>query len=184
MDYFSINQQHGLVGNTNHCGNYYTYQSLGKTQSAGGYRVAPTAGAHPCGEVMKNYNVGKSWFHVDIVYLVNSQGGTPTLDNGDLVSKFNKGHFVRLGQYQLSQWIDVQSTQFVNYFTVPATGTKYQLLGKASVTQGNYQIVMQNNYLTQGEFTKKLLITEVGLLGSTNHVLGFTAFAYGKHAYI
>lgn len=110
---------------------------------------------------------------------MNSQGGTPTLDNGDLVSSFNKAHFIRLGQYQLSQWVDVQSTQFINYFTVAATGTKYQLLGKASVTQGNYQVVMQNNYLTQGEFTKKLVITEVGLLGATNHVLGFTAFAYG-----
>lgn len=85
---------------------------------------------------------------------MDSQGGTPTLDNGDLISNFNKNHFVRLDQYQLSQWIDVQSQQFVNYFTVPATGTKYQLIGKASVTAGNYQIIMQNNYLTKGTFTK------------------------------
>lgn len=85
---------------------------------------------------------------------MNSQGGTPQLDNGDLVSSFNKEHFIRLGQYQLSQWVDVQSTQFVNYFTVPATSTKYQLVGKATVTPGNYQVVMQNNYLTKGQFTK------------------------------
>ncbi len=116
---------------------------------------------------------------IDIVYLVNSQGSTPQLDNGDLVSSFNQNHFIRLSQYQLSQWVDVQSTQFVNYFTIPATSTKYQLLGKASVTAGNYQVVMQNNYPTKGSFTKELLITEVGLLGTTNHILGFTAFAYG-----
>lgn len=92
--------------------------------------------------------------NTDIIYLVDSQGGTPTLDNGDLVSNFNKNHFKRLSQYQLSQWIDVQSTRFINYFTISATGTKYELLGKASVTPGNYQVVMQNNYLTKGEFTK------------------------------
>ena len=59
-----------------------------------------------------------------------------------------------MNQYQLSQWIDVQSTQFVNYFTVSATSTKYWLLGKASVTAGNYQVVMQNNYLTKSSFAK------------------------------
>jgi hypothetical protein len=84
------------------------------------------------------------------VYLVNSQGGTPKLDNGDLTSSFSQNHFKRLSQYQLSQWIDVQSTQFINYFTIPATSTKYELVGKADVTPGNYQVVMQNNYLTQG----------------------------------
>jgi hypothetical protein len=114
-----------------------------------------------------------------LVFVVNSQGGTPTLDNGDLVSPFNRAHFIRLGQYQLSQWADVQSTQFVNYFTIAATGTKYLLMGKTEVSPGNYQIVMENNYLTKGQFQKELLITEVGLLGATNHVLGFAVFAYG-----
>jgi hypothetical protein len=91
---------------------------------------------------------------------VNSQGGTPQLDNGDLVSSFGKDyHFARLSQHQLAQWVDVQSQQFINYFTVPATNKKYQLVGKASVSAGNYQIVMQNNLLTQGEFTKQLLVS-------------------------
>lgn len=62
----------------------------------------------------------------DIIYLVDSQGGTPVLDTGNLVSSFNKNyHFVRLNQYQLSQWVDVLSQQFVNYFTIAATSTKY-----------------------------------------------------------
>jgi hypothetical protein len=110
---------------------------------------------------------------------VNSQGGTPRLDNGDLVSSFSQAHFTRLSQYQLSQWVDVQSSLFVNYFSVAATSTKYLLLGKSAVTPGNYQVVMQNNYATKGQFTKELVITEVGLLGATNHVLGFAVFAYG-----
>jgi hypothetical protein len=114
-----------------------------------------------------------------LVFLVDGQGSTPKLDNSDLVSSFSQGHFSRLGQYQLSQWVDVQSTQFVNYFTVAATGTKYSLVGKAAVTPGNYQVVMQNNYLTKGKFSKELIITEVGVLGATNHVLGFSVFAYG-----
>lgn len=88
--------------------------------------------------------------HVDLIFLVDSQGGTPKLDNGDLVSSFNQDHFKRLPQYQLSQWVDVQSTGFVNYFTVAATSSKWLLAGKAAVTPGNYQIVMQNNYLTNG----------------------------------
>jgi hypothetical protein len=115
---------------------------------------------------------------------VNSQGGTPKLDNGDLVSSFNQDHFNRLAQYQLSQWVDVESTRFVNYFTVAATGSKWLLAGKAAVSPGNYQVVMQNNYLTKGQFTKELVITEVGLLGATNHVLGFTVFAYGTPPFI
>lgn len=60
MDYLSIKQLHGEVDNTNHCGTYYSYESLGKTVTAGGYRAALSAHAHPCGEVMYNYNVGTS----------------------------------------------------------------------------------------------------------------------------
>ena len=119
--------------------------------------------------------------NLDIIYVVDSQGGTPTLDNGDLVSSFALKHFARLNQYQLSQWVDVLSTQFISYFTVSATKTKYILVGKVDVTQGNYQIVMQNNYLTKGEFSKQLIISEVGMLGTTNHILGFTLFAYGRN---
>ncbi len=103
------------------------------------------------------------------------------MDNGDLVSSFNKdNHFIRLNQYQLSQWVDVQSQQFINYFSVPATTTKYLLVGKTGVTAGNYQIILQNNYLTQGSFNKELLVSEVNLLGTTSHVLGFALFAYGN----
>lgn len=172
MDYYSNAQLHGQIDGIAHCANYYTYAALNQVQTVGGYRVATGAQAHPCGEVMTTYGS-------DLVFLVNSQGGTPKLDNGDLVSSFNQNHFTRLGQYQLSQWVDVQSTQFVNYFSIAATATKYQLVGKAAVTPGNYQVVMQNNYLTKGQFVKELLITEVGTLGTTNHVLGFAVFAYG-----
>ena len=114
------------------------------------------------------------------MYLVDSEGGTPVLDNGDLTSPFNKKHhFKRLSNYQVSQWVDVGGAQFVNYFSVPVTGTKYQLVGKTEVSVGNYQIVMQNNLKTQGKFTKELVITEVNIIGATSHLLGFTLFAYG-----
>jgi hypothetical protein len=59
MDFFSNRQMHGLIDNTAHCGKYYTYGSLNKVQTVGGYRVAATAQAHPCGEVMSTYNSGK-----------------------------------------------------------------------------------------------------------------------------
>jgi len=76
--------------------------------------------------------------------------------------------------------VDVQSQRFVNYFTIPTTSVKYELVGKASVTAGNYQIVVQNNHGSQGQLTKELIVTEVGLLGVTNQVLGFTLFSYGN----
>ena len=75
--------------------------------------------------------------------------------------------------------MDVQSQQFINYFTVAATTTKYELVGKVEVSTGDYQLVMQNNFLTQGQFSKQLLISEVGVLGVTNHLMGFMLFAYG-----
>ena len=40
---------HGKVGNTKYCEGYSTYSNLGRTTSAGGYRVSPSASAHPCG---------------------------------------------------------------------------------------------------------------------------------------
>lgn len=114
--------------------------------------------------------------------MVDSTGGTPQLDNGNLISPFNKDyHFLRLDQYQLSQWVDVQSQRFVNYFTVAATSTKYELVGIVSVSAGDYQVVMQNNFPTKGQFSKSVLVTEVGALGITNHLVGFTLFAYGKN---
>lgn len=83
----------------------------------------------------------------------------------------------------MSQWVDVLSSQFINYFTIPATSTKYELVGAANVTAGNYQVVMQNNFLTQGQFTKSLVISEVGMMGITNHLVGFTLFACGTLIY-
>ena len=68
------------------------------------------------------------------MYLVDSDGGTPQLGNYDLVSSYNKNyHFLRLSQYQLSQWVDVQSQRFVNYFLISATSTKYELVGVADL---------------------------------------------------
>lgn len=94
------------------------------------------------------------------MFLVDSFGGTPTLDSGNLISDFNKNyHFLRLSQHQLSQWIDIQSQQFVNYFTMAFTGVKYQLVGRTQVSTGTYQIVMQNNMLTKGQFKKELVVS-------------------------
>jgi len=58
MDSFSVKQMHGEVDNTDHCSSYYTYGSVGLTQTVGGYRVNSSAHLHPCGEVMKSYAVG------------------------------------------------------------------------------------------------------------------------------
>lgn len=117
------------------------------------------------------------------MYLIDSSGGTPQLNSGNLTSPFNKdNHFARLSQYQMSQWVDVLSYQFMNYFTIPATGTKYELIGSTAITAGNYQVVMRNNLLTQGQFSKWLVISEVGVLGLTNHLVGFSLFACGRVA--
>ena len=116
----------------------------------------------------------------DTVYLIDGQGGTPQLNSGSLTLPFSHNyHFKRLDQYQMAQWVDVMSHQFVNYFTVAATSTKYALVGSAAITAGNYQVVMQNNLLTQGQFSKWLVISETGILGITNHLMGFTLFAWG-----
>ena len=40
---------HGTVGNADKCGNYYTYGSIGYSQSVGGYRVPENTHIHPCG---------------------------------------------------------------------------------------------------------------------------------------
>ena len=102
-----------------------------------------------------------------------------------MVSTYNKdNHFIRLSQYQLAQWVDVQSQRFVNFFLISTTSTKYQLLGVADLLAENYEVVMQNNLPTRGQFTKQLVITEVNGLGIENHLLGFTLFSYGICIYI
>lgn len=60
MDSYSVNQMHGEIGNIDHCGSYYTYGSLGLTQTSGGYRVNSSAHLHPCGSVMKTFGEGIS----------------------------------------------------------------------------------------------------------------------------
>ena len=54
------------------------------------------------------------------------------------------------------------------------------LLGKlTNMTAGDYRLILKNNYPTNGEFTKQVIVSEVNSLGVTNHLLGFTLFAYG-----
>ena len=87
----------------------------------------------------------------DSIYLVNSDGGTPVLDSGNLVSQHNlKYKFIRLNNYQLSQWTDVQSTLFINHFTIPYTSKKYILLGKALLPADTYQLIIKNSYPSKG----------------------------------
>ena len=113
---------------------------------------------------------------------MDASGGTPQLGNYDLVSAYNKdNHFIRLSQYQLAQWVDVQSQRFVNFFLISTTSTKYQLLGVGDLLAENYEVVMQNNFPTRGQFSKQLVITEVNGLGIENHLLGFTLFSYGTY---
>lgn len=58
MDFFSIKQLHGEIDNPKHCGQYYTYGSISKTSTVGGYRIKSLANIHPCGEVMSSYSAG------------------------------------------------------------------------------------------------------------------------------
>lgn len=79
MDSYSINQLHGEIGNTDHCGSYYTYGALGLTQTVGGYRVNRSADLHPCGEVMSTFNQGRI-YKTQIPYTwLTVQEGPPTL---------------------------------------------------------------------------------------------------------
>ena len=52
-------------------------------------------------------------------------------------------------------------------------------VGKLSMEAGTYQVVIKNADATKSDFTKSILVTEIGTLGATNHILGFTIFAYG-----
>jgi hypothetical protein len=96
---------------------------------------------------------------LDSIYLIDTEGGTPILDDGTLVSDFyTENHFARLSNYQLSQWVDVNSTDFVNFCTIPFTSNKYMYMGKSSLTAGNYQMVVKNNFPKNSEITKTLIV--------------------------
>lgn len=72
------------------------------------------------------------------------------------------------------------SSNFMNWFTIATTSTKYTLMGKlANMSAGDYRLVVKNNFPTANEFSKQIMISEVNSLGVTNHLLGFTLFAYG-----
>lgn len=118
--------------------------------------------------------------NLDSAYIVQSDGGTPKLDN-DTISNYSKTYlFQRLQNYAASQWVDVQQSSFVNWFTIGTTSSKYVLMGKlANMTSGDYRLVVKNSFPTHGEFTKQIMISEVNNLGVTNHLLGFALFAYG-----
>ena len=97
-----------------------------------------------------------------------------------MVSQYSsKYHFARLNSYQLSQWTDVLSSRFVNWFTIPTTSTKYILMGRQTMAAGTYQLILKNVSPTSDDFTKTLIVSEVNTFGTTNHLLGFTLFAYG-----
>ena len=61
------------------------------------------------------------------------------------------------------------------------TSVKYMPLGKLTMQPGNYQMVLKNNFPTKDQFVKKILITETGILGDANLVLGFSIFGAGKY---
>ena len=47
------------------------------------------------------------------------------------------------------------------------------------MTVGDYQLIVRNSYLTNDEFVKTVIVTDISNLGMTNHLLGFCIFAYG-----
>ena len=107
---------------------------------------------HPCGFPMRTV-------FQDAIYLVNSEGGTPDLDSS-LVSDYSSVyHFKRLDNYQVSQWTDLQSNRFMNWFTVATTSVKYMLMGKQSMQAGTYQMVIKNVDSTKNDFTKSILVS-------------------------
>lgn len=80
---------------------------------------------------------------------MQGDGGTPKLDS-DTMSNYSKNYrFKRLDSYPISQWTDVMHSNFVNWFTIATTSTKYSLMGKLSnMTVGDYRLVVKNNFPT------------------------------------
>lgn len=86
---------------------------------------------------------------------MESDGGTPSINDGTVSSYSLDNRFKRLSNSGVSQWIDVQSTQFVNWFTIPITSTKYVQLGRLEdMPAGDYRIIVKNSYPTNDDFTK------------------------------
>ena len=117
--------------------------------------------------------------YIDQFHIVSSQGSTPNLDT-NLYSNFSKiHHFQRLNDSQATQWVDVESSRFINWFTIPFTSTKYVKMGYLQMKAGDYQFVIRNSYPTNEDFTKTVIFTEINKLGMTNHILGYAIFGYG-----
>ena len=73
----------------------------------------------------------------------------------------------------------MESANFINYFTVSYTSTKYLLMGKVTLSPDTYQLIIKNNYQTNGVLNKKLLISEVNQLGIKDPLIGFFMFISG-----
>ena len=97
------------------------------------------------------YSMVEISLFVDSAYIVQSDGGTPYLGN-DTVSNNSKTYrFKHLTASAASQWIDVEQSNFVNWFTIPTTSTKYMLMGKLNnMTSGDYRLIIKNSYPTNG----------------------------------
>ncbi len=135
--------------------------------------MPPTTNAHPCGYVMP-------YLFNDTIFVVDSSGGTPDTVPGDLISEYAKEHFLRLDEYQLSQWVDVRSADFINWITPSYTQKKYFLEGKYSMPAGDYKLVIRNNFPEEG-YEKSYLAEETTALGLTNHTIGFMLFGTGTY---
>ena len=103
-------------------------------------------------------------FILDNFYVVDSQGTTPDIEDS-IESNFSATyHFSQLSSYQTSQWVDVLSGRFINWFTVAFTSTKYVMMGRLQMAAGDYELVIRNSYPTKDEFTKSVIVTEINSL--------------------
>lgn len=86
---------------------------------------------------------------LDSTYVLFKDGGTPSLDN-NITSNYSQLYrFKRLENYTHYQWVDVLQSNFMNWFTISATSTKYMLMGKlTNLTSGDYRFIVKNNFPT------------------------------------
>ena len=52
-------------------------------------------------------------------------------------------------------------------------------MGRLELSADSYQLIIKNNYNTNGVIKKRLLITEVNALGIRDPILGFYMFIWG-----